>query len=687
MSADDTMVFDNFDGVTGRPTIDGFATHDPGVLTTEAEPGYVNGGRMTVGSGDLPPVIIQTVKDGNTLVLGITCRGNTSFDDLDGVVVGLRPNGSASAGPQRRIDIFPVWGDAPFPLDPTNLGTGYGAADPDPMNPGAHLVAPPNGDPLFDVRTDKPVHIGPVFYQRGGSSGNWTQYTPALGSNPAIYHIRVRSYKPDMGSGSPEEFAWSMEIRIPIDSATGGADWIDLDDDFGLFVDVIRAGRMVEPMFGDGVYFSTQFLFPLAAPDLPDILDATTNIPAASFGHGLMNAATANGEGVRILNGAAGIGRRAAGSPNGTPLTNTISGIENNEIVANIENSGPAASNVFAEVRMANWGLGPPVYAAWNKPPGIQDPSPSINLAAGTLASPGVGNTVNTWTAASVAATDYAVHTHQCMWVQLDSTSGSVNFARSSTRRNMNFVDLSGVEHEAEVSGKGYEKPKKGETHEFVMFTRCRKIVVKQLLDRVREQKQGVDPETVALVGGALNFAANVPSPKVEPNEKARANTIAASRKRDETQWDESVVYLWINEGFRRTNRHFEVQGIKTEVLDNRPGQFGLIAHHQGVNDNLSWSFEGDGIARFAPGAYILSVPHDGVLKLKTTLSAERGGPKGDNSQGLPTIKPGGGKPGLGNEGGGNGGKPEKGGCLGLLLVAAAVPAILLGATWLSGVS
>src|SRR4051812_27657221 len=118
MSAANKLVFADFDGVGGPPTIDGFAMIDTGVLTPEVEAGYINGGRMLLGnSSGLPPVVIQAIRDNQTIVLGISCRGDTSFDDIDGVVIGLRPNGGSSAGRQRKIHVFPVWGDAPDILD------------------------------------------------------------------------------------------------------------------------------------------------------------------------------------------------------------------------------------------------------------------------------------------------------------------------------------------------------------------------------------------------------------------------------------------------------------------------------------------------------------------------------------------------------------------------------------------
>jgi hypothetical protein len=640
MSAANTIVFRDFDPVTGRPTIDGFTTTDAGILTTEAEPGYVNGARVSLGNGvGLPPVVVQCIRDGNSLVLGIMCRGDTSFDDGDGVVIGLRQNGGSATGPQRRIDVFPVWGNAPDPLDPNNLGTGFGSVN----NPGAPNVAEPADNPpkpdgtpsTNDIRTNKPAFSGPVYYQRAGSSGAWTAYTPAQVGDTNKYHIRVRSWKPTVVSAL--EAAWSIEVRIPIDTSSGNADWINLDDDFGLFVDVIRTFRIAENNSSGvlvGKYKRHQAKFPIAAVDLTGILGALTDIPAASFGHALKGALVANGEGVRIKDGSSGIGRRPQGSPSGTALNTTISRIVGNDIVALIENTGPAATGIRATVRMANWGLGSGDFSFWNPPPGCINPSPVVSLADGTTSLQS-GETINNWPLPIPSQYD-PPNDHQCMWVQLDSTTAGVNFTQSSARRNMDFVTMSEVVREPEISGQGYPKPVDGsDKHDFILFTRCRKIEVRELL----KNRGNFDAETIDIVGGALRAAPDVPNPDDRPTAIGRMATV---NRRDESQWMNSVVYIWITEGFRRTGKYLTIHGTPGEILDDSPGEFGLIAHHIGVDDNLCWEFSGPDLSQYGPGVYGLKVPHDDVTTIRLRVSAEPDGPSGDVSEGLPKpdVKP-----------------------------------------------
>ena len=101
--------------------------------------------------------------------------------------------------------------------------------------------------------------------------------------------------------------------------------------------------------------------------------------------------------------------------------------------------------------------------------------------------------------------------------------------------------------------------------------------------------------------------------------------------------WQESVVFLWITEGYRRTGDHIEINGRKAERLDNGPGDFGMVAHHEGVEDNLSWQFSGPDLVSHGPGVYGLKVPHRGVKKIRVRLAAGRDEKPGDQSD-LPHV-------------------------------------------------
>ncbi len=662
-----TLVFNFPDVVTNVPTVDGFVFADIGVTTAESEPGYVNGARLELGSSGLAPVVVTAIQDTavpNTLVIGVMCRGDVSFDDVDMVMLAFR----GVTGAQRRIEIKPNWGDPPNPpippavFDPAHLGTGYGAADPDPANANIHLSPLPNPPVPPAIQTNKPPHGNPVYYQRGGPSGNWS---PA--SAPTGFDVKVRSWRPLVTVDSPSEFAWSIELRVPIDVATGGAGWIDLGDDFGIFINVMRAWRYVDA--GDLSYDWTQYKFPPTAADLTGIINETTDIPAASFARGLKGGMATQGEGVRIKNGSMGIGCRLAGS---SALQGTISGTVDNTIVAQLDNTGAAASGIVAEVRMANWGLGPPQFNSWALAPGCANPSgPAPALVAGTPASPSaMVETGNAWLAANVPP-DYATHPHQCMWVQLRATGSPVVFTQASARRNMDFVGLSDVARDAEISAVGYPPPADGSgDQEFMLRTRCRKVVISELIG-----KGDLGAETSAIIGGALQFAMQtglMGDPQHVPVEDVHTRVNAGGRQA--TMFKDKVVYLWITEGLRRTHQTMEIDGHKGEIWDNSPGDFSLAAFHTGVDDNLGWQFSGGGLIKHGDGTYGIKVKDGQTATIGVKLSASRDTKPGDLSD-LPRNFPG----EDGSHGGGDGGK--NGGCGKQLLALALLPtgAYLLG--------
>ena len=623
MASFDTLAFADFDVVTGPPIVDGFITADAGVNTNEAESGYVNGSRYSYANGTLPPVVIQTVKDGNTLVIGLLCRGDRSFDkDFDALVIALRPQSGAGDLEARRVDVFPVWDDDDPASPGWSNGFGFGADD------AGHPGTPPNG-PLgsggvdYKIRTKKPPR-SLQFYSRTGNGGNWSAYAPVSGANAALYDVKVRSWEPPVAAGSSLEAAWGIEVRLPIDKASGGTDWIDLQNDFGIYINVIRGGR--KPASGsDADYFCTQFRFPdfpAATPNsrLTGELDATTAIDPSWYGKGLINPSAAQVQGVRFRPGLSSVGRRPQGNTTDVP-SSYISRTSNNDLVALLHNSGPAAAGITAEFRFGKWGTGPNGFEAWEKPSGLANPSPAISMAAGTNVTPSEGTIVNPWSAANVAAS-YPTDLHRCMWVQL--AGAGVNFTQSSLRRNMDFTSLSSIAETAEISGVGYGTPADGSAeHDFVLSTRCRKIILRDLL----RSPNTLDPETLEIVAAAVKL---IPRDNNNPDKEGMVGMSASTTT--PAQYRDYVVYLWITEGYRRTSQSLRIGSKKAEILDENPGSFGFVAVHKGVDDNLSWSLSGPGLSSTAPGLVALKVPVEGSTTININVSAELGGPQGDRS-------------------------------------------------------
>ena len=654
MAAHDTLIFRDCDvGVAGKPKIDGFVHDDQGIFTSQgapnwepAEVGYTNGSRIYLGGAGsgLQPVIAQVVKDGNTLVFGFFCRGDFSFDDSDVVVLALRPNSGAGSMEARRIDIKPVWG-----VDggnPKGIGFGAGEANAaDQTVPEAWVNNPP-----YQVRTKK--HARSVqFYNQAAGSTAWTPYTPAafpqMGTpsdpaddNGANYRIRVRSWEPSVAAGSPLEAAWSVEIRLPIDKVTGGTDWIDLSAaGFGLYFNIARTGRLASSgsdLLDD--WYCTQMRFPDFASAVPPVstnsrltgnLGAATVINPSWYGTGLINPAATAGAGVRFKNGVWGVGRRAAGDTTTAP-SGAIAVNQPNDMVAILENTGPAVNGIEAVFYIGKYGLGS--WGDFKIPAGMAANASDANLAAGSPGTPSAEATsVRVFNVPGADSADYLANFHRCMVVELTSTN-PVTFTQSSIRRNMDFATLSEYETTAEVSGRGYPTPADGD-HDFLLFTRCRAIGVQQIVNSYRDQSKH-DPETIAMVAGALQHAAGGQTDG-QPGVVGINRDSVHARAPDYTN---VVVYAWITEGYRRTDTYFQVDDKKMVVLDETPGAFGVAAHHVGLNDNFSWALDGPGLAKYGNGIHSLKVPAGGAVTLSIKLSASPEGPAGDVSKDPPAA-------------------------------------------------
>jgi len=601
MAANDTLCFADFDPVTGPPGLpDGFFFPDAGVITNEIDPGYVNGSRMTFGGSGFPPVVFQGVRSGNFLHLAFLCRLDLSFDAEDVVVIALRPSQAvADQTTARRIDIFPVYEGVGSDEKNADTGGPQGQPADDDLTTGtawrtAHGV--PAGA-SYQIRTNHAPQK--IVFWRGQAAGDpWVSYEP---SNRAAYGAKVRSWKP-VASPAGSEYAWSIEIRIPISQLAAGvpggefpipdSNWINLADGFGLYFNVIRVGKTAASGSTQSQgFYSTQFRFPAAVAGniLTGILNDSLVINSAWYGTGLIPTLQSppgsnRGQGVRFnfdnginADGSLSVGRRTAGTSTWT-LGHTISGTEDNELVAIVSNTSATdtAAGITAEFRFANWGLGGPVFSSWAKPPGLApNPTNPVTLT------PGAVNVVQAdWPAASVPSNYQPPRQHQCIWVQL-SSSAAVNFVQSSVRRNMDFINLSEFERPAEISGVGYPAPAGGSDHDFLLFTHARKIV----------------------------------TPQYNPDLNIRSDV-----RNDEGPPPDLVHFIWIAEGYRRTGDTLTIGDKTTEVLDESPGAFGFVAEHQGIDDTLEWSLTGPGLSRLGGGVWSLKVPDGGSVTINTTL-------------------------------------------------------------------
>lgn len=255
------------------------------------------------------------------------------------------------------------------------------------------------------------------------------------------------------------------------------------------------------------------------------------------------------------------------------------------------------------------------------------------------------------------------------MWVQLRGTSGPVVFSQSSARRNMDFTGFSEEERQAEISAVGYPKPENGsDSHEFMLRTRCRKIVVSQLIGQ-----KDLSDETIAIVGGAVQHAVEAGMVRQDRIADVESHTHLSTNARTVgSTFKDSVVYLWITEGLRRTHKTLIVNGIKTEVWDNGPGDFSLAAFHNGIDDPMGWQLSGPGLIKRGDGVYGIKVKDGKTATIGVKVGAGPEIKPGDSSE-LPTTFP---DREPGGNGGGTGGGTG-GGCGKQALMLTLIPTAL----------
>jgi hypothetical protein len=684
----DTLTFPEIDGITGAPTIDGWtADIDPGVRTNKAESGYAVGGRLTYSGGaGFPPVTVGATRvnigiesplgcdAGSYLALSFFCTFDFSFDNADAVTIALLPGAPPyGAQPpyteQRRIDIYPVHNvygaggvGGTVQTLPGNDGYAYDARfgendrgvdfwagivpTADPNNPAAPLD---RWQSMSVIRRNFVVHTaswrpktsstttsGSATVSTGTATvvpvGDASRFPPAAEFNVQIPNqqgvttvaytgrdltttpMRLTGCKVVGGPGGTipsgttitlVDVGWSFEVLIPttaqLGTEGGAVPWIDLGKEFGLYIDLIRFSQTA-PAGTPGIaaYYASQYRFPLleASANQPYVksLDQKTAIEPSWYGTGLIPALGASNKarGVQFQPpDDQAIGVRHPGS---NALTSQILQSQDNSLVALLQNNGPEAKDVTAEFRFARWGAPPAEFGEWD-PASLHnaEPATKVTLPAGTAAAPTQGEVTELWHGADVP--DGYVNSnmgHHCMWAALSSDQG-VAFVKAGTRANFVFKSMSDVDMESTISGKGYPAPSGGR-HGFLLMPHMRTVLSGGGGDGGGEDGDGGGD--LEGVGIALTHG------EVAPTQ----------------------LWLWVVETFRRTGETITVAGTTAEIIDPAPGQFSVLAAHDGQSDVFSSSLAGDDVQRRGR-TYEVSVPHGGETVVAVKL---RAGPESD---------------------------------------------------------
>jgi hypothetical protein len=686
------------------PAIDGFSELHPGLppvhptyATNPAvfwplEAGYVGAPKFNyAGSGSaFPNATFRGVKENGQpfLDLAFDVRFDYSFDDWDRIIVILRPAymPQTNSIADRRIDILPVYFPGPFAG-----GTGGGAN-----------AAPANARDLvaYNYKDDRPPQ-SILFYKRTMSaSPKWQLISVANAT------VKVSSSQTAASPDAPARH-WSVELRIPttkLGAQGGGADWVDITNDFGLYVNLIRVCTSgpdcAAPLPILGTFFSSQFTWPF------DPLSPATNLltdqvmgegllehdwdvaSALTLGHAKLGGAAS--QGVKFQGGSSGIGVLSGGSVIGT-LDMSFDGAPN-QLVANLVNDHPAnaASGVEALFRIANFGLGPYGNASqWAPTPDNQpgdNPAPAGAMAAGG----GTAQALSQWNANSGDVTRYSgIWNDQCLWVELSGPAGAF-LAESSVKRNLLVKQASETESAASIDGDVPDADHDGEGKiDYWLHSTAVRLEPFQygqgdtvpdvspdiLRDVGRDVVRNVERDVVR-DGDDRN--ANVPdkdSPFVPNTDPLLTGEAAASDK-------PAATFLWVNTGYWRTPYTLTMNGQRHSIWLNS-GSFGSVIRHdleegQRPEDiGIRTALLGDDVVPTGTEGYSLHFKGTkriwAVARAGTKEELERPfEPRHDPPE--PVEKPDGGPgPGPGGGGGGGGGL---GGCFNRTLAMLAVVAV-----------
>jgi hypothetical protein len=451
MTAYNKMPFPPHQGIPfdyAPPKVDGFMEPDPGVSTTQLDPGYTGGGRFAFGGASgVPMVVFQGVKHNaqDLIYMGFVARYDPGFDGKDFVSVFLQPSPGAPSAADRRIDVhpnLPLVVPNPPPAQTTSAGALAAPADPD----GNDRI----GMGFPEIRTNKPPNAMTVYKRTPGGPDKW-----ALMAQPAGLDCKVRSEFDGVSR------FWTVELQIP---STNVGDWITLGSTFGLYFNVGVAWTDA----ATAITYVSQYPWPydpdvsgmgsfLADPAGFSITPENWDPPL--YGSGLLGTTT-GADGVRFLNDAYGIGVLDAMSNVGGSADLTAGAT--NKMVARLQNtSANTAKKVRARFRIAEFGISGGLYsggALWEDiGTPAQNPAPNAGVDIPTTPGATYHDIELDWLVTGPDHTKFhTLSADQCLWVQLDTIApaasppgAAVQFVESSMRRNLWFTHLSTVQHKA----------------------------------------------------------------------------------------------------------------------------------------------------------------------------------------------------------------------------------------------
>jgi hypothetical protein len=384
-AADDNLCFRS----TGEPFIDG---------VTNLDDGWRRATQYVFGNGSTDPhAIVQFTRTSSAAFISFDVRNDTTFDDLDVIVVTLSPGGGAAN--DRRIHIFPIAADA------------------------GNATSTPGGLPRE------------VKYWIDSTDWNATGADPLPAwLSDAAENIKVTSSAVPAPGGFG---SYIVEMKIPISAVPNDGVNLPASGTFGLYFNIVRVTDEGNAALGELHWPSTA---PNVGGTLPLPIAVETNTPAPSaWGSGLLANTCA---GVRVTN-------VFTNHPTDTYAIDPNS--TNNRFSVTLSNDGTAAaSGITATVKSSKFGI--------SGSPGpigpIGAPLPPIG-PTGTLA-PGGTATIQSqaWDVLNDPnRATYLTWPNVCSFVELNGAAGQI--ANRYYPWNLHLGTASRFRHSAVLDARG----------------------------------------------------------------------------------------------------------------------------------------------------------------------------------------------------------------------------------------
>ena len=438
---------------------------------------------------------------------------------------------------------------------------------------------------------------------------------------------------------------WAYRIRIPIDTTATAA---NPANGVNIPVAAFKAWYEIKVDSFDAANnpYTTRHKWPSTAPNVggfpetyPD--PTTTDWVAAKLGTGgacaagvslvasqveVTNSGTASGHEISVIN---------ANTFHARPLNGMITSLGDNVI--------------RSRFRIANWGS-----AVGDSPSWETIPAPSVNCGAGT--GPGTGSVASgaqfdltcTWTLTDLQKCTYrpdlfnssntpacatmppAKYRHQCILAELSLSPGSpdpVFFSRNSAWRNMDFVNASRFERQAEIDIRNLP-PISTPERDIYIYVKAQNM-----------------PEKVAPDDDS-DAAASPQDPAGSPNDNKRGRAAMPPLRKGRVGTREAAILQRLLSAGRVTlDQIAEVMPTQTiyvwydtgktagpaKILEPMPS-FGYFVAHDGTLTGWDQSLTAVGatLTPIGPNFYRLGVPHNGSAKVSSVIVAK------DNEPGPP---------------------------------------------------